>query len=315
MPITLRPARLGSPPPLRVVPGRRMGARHARHLGPRLELRRRRARSRSCGTGLRRSTGSGAAGRLPRGAAVAGGGSRAGRRPVPYRRGRHQRRGQSRRGGDLPSREAATRLRFQVLVYPALLYGSDTESMRRDFRPSTGATSNGAGRTSRTRTTEERPGLAAPRRAPRSAARAHRHRRARPAPRRGALRREAAAIGCRRRRRSHRRCAHGFFSGTDERTTGAQRLVAAALGRAFGRRAGMIDRPAFPDGPLPGIGIVGCGQIVRTRTCRRTPGTAARSSASTTFGRRRRAASARGLARSTRCWTTRDRDRRHRDPS
>ena len=26
----------------------------------------------------------------------------------------------------------------------------------------------------------------------------------------------------------------------------------------------MIDhRPAFPDGPLPGIGIVGCGQIVR----------------------------------------------------
>ena len=53
----------------------------------------------------------------------------------------------------------------------------------------------------------ERPGLAAPRRPPRSAARAHRHRRARPAPRRGrALRREAAAVGCRRRGRSHRRC-------------------------------------------------------------------------------------------------------------
>ena len=42
-----------------------------------------------------------------------------------------------------------------------------------------------------------------------------------------------------------------------------QRLVAAALGRAFGG-PGMIDhRPSFPEGTLPGIGIVGCGQIVR----------------------------------------------------
>ena len=41
--------------------------------------------------------------------------------------------------------------------------------------------------------------------------------------------------------------AHGFFSGTDERTTSAQRLVAAALGRAFGAR-----RDDRPPARLPG---------------------------------------------------------------
>ena len=151
------------------------------------------------------------------------------------------------------------------------------------------------------------PGLAAPRRAPRSAARAHRHGRARPAPRRGgALRREAAAIGRRRRGRSDRGCGARLLLGHRERTTAPERLVAAALGRAF-RRPGMIDhRPSFPEGPARYR-----HRQVRADREERAPagvrlGTAARSSASTTFGRRRRAASARrSSARSTRCWTTR----------
>ena len=43
-------------------------------------------------------------------------------------------------------------------------------------------------------------------------------------------------------------------------------------GRAGRARLLVIDyRPSFPPGYRPGIGIVGCGQIVRNAHCRRTP--------------------------------------------
>ena len=223
-----------------------MGARHTGHLGPRLELRRRRGtlcvRGRAvpacaehpfpaplddCVEALRWLVAEAAQlGIDP--SRIAVGGTSAGANLAAALA--------------LVSREAASpRLRLQVLVYPALLYGSDTESMRRRLpnlrrarrRVVLVALPRARGRR------RECPGLAAPRRAPRSAARAHRHGRARPAPRRGrALRREAAAIGRRRRGRSDRGCRARLFSGTDERTTSAHRLVAAALGRAFGGARG-----------------------------------------------------------------------------
>ena len=109
--------------------------------------------------------------------------------------------------------------------------------------------------------------------------------------------------------------AHGFFSGTEERTTSA-RGSSPRRSAALRRRPGMIDhRPSFPDGnparhrhrPRADRG---------TRTCRRTPGTAARSSASTTFGPRQRAASARRLPPARRAaGRPANRDRRHRDAS
>ena len=115
-----------------------MGARHTGHLGPRLELRRRRGtlcvRGRAvpacagapvpaplddCVEALRWLVAEAAQlGIDP--SRIAVGGTSAGANLAAALA--------------LVSREAASpRLRLQVLVYPALLYGSDTESMRRDF--------------------------------------------------------------------------------------------------------------------------------------------------------------------------------------
>ena len=238
----LRPARLGSPPPLRVVPRRRMGARHTRHLGPRLELRRRRGTLCVRRRAVPACAGApvpGAAGRLRRGAALAGRGSRAaGHRPVPNCRGRHERRGQSRRGGrtcEPRGREPRAPLSGPRLSRAALRLGHANRCAATS-RPSTGATSNGAGRTtSRTRTTARTPW---PRR---SSPTLHGLPPALIVTAEHDPLRDEGELYAEKLRQSGvdvdvvriAGAAHGFFSGTEERTTSAQRLVAAALGRAF----------------------------------------------------------------------------------
>ena len=138
----------------------------------------------------------------------------------------------------LASREAATpRLRFQVLVYPALLYGSDTESMRSDFPSFDGRDVGWCWSHYLARAEDGENALASPLLADLSGLPSALIITAEHDPLRdegelyaGKLRQSGVDVDVAR----IAGAAHGFFSGTDERATGAQGLVAAALGRAFG---------------------------------------------------------------------------------
>ena len=137
----------------------------------------------------------------------------------------------------LASREAARpRLRFQVLVYPALLYGSDTESMRSDFPTFDGRDVEWCWSHYLTRAEDGEDALASPlladlRGLPPALVVTAEHDPLRDEGELYAetLRQSGVDVDVVR----IAGAAHGFFSGTEERTTSAQRLVAAALGRAF----------------------------------------------------------------------------------
>jgi acetyl esterase len=137
----------------------------------------------------------------------------------------------------LISREAASpRLRLQVLVYPALLYGSDTGSMRSDFPTFDGRDVEWCWSHYLAHADDGENALASPLLAelgglPPALIVTAEH---------DPLRDEGELYAEKLRRSGVdveavriEGAAHGFFSGTDERTTSAQRLVAAALGRAF----------------------------------------------------------------------------------
>ena len=194
----------------------------ARHTGPRppAELRRRRGTLCVRGRAVPACAGapvSGAAGRLRRGAAVAGGGSRAvGHRPVPNCRGRHQRQGQSRRGARTRQprgREPAPPIAGARLSRVALRLGHRIDARATSLRR---ARRRVVLVYLRTRTTARMPW---PRRSSPSSAVCRLRSSSRPSTTRsatrGALRREAAAIGRRRRGRSDRGCRARLFSGTD----------------------------------------------------------------------------------------------------
>jgi acetyl esterase len=138
----------------------------------------------------------------------------------------------------LASREAAKpHLRLQVLVYPAVLYGSDTKSMRGDF-PSFDARdvewcwSHYLARAEDGESAFASPLLAQLHGLPPALVVTAEH---------DPLRDEGELYAEKLRRSGVdvvatriAGAAHGFFSGTDETATHVQRLVAAALGRAFG---------------------------------------------------------------------------------
>jgi acetyl esterase/lipase/predicted dehydrogenase len=181
----------------------------------------------------------------------------------------------------LVSREAGSPdLALQVLVYPPLLYGSDTESVRSEGLPSfdrrdlrwcwshyLARAADGENPLASPLLATELSGL------PPALVVTAEHDPVRDEAELYADRLQRAGVDVEAVRVDG--AAHGFFSDTDETATSAQRLVAAALGRTFrsasppsggARRARVrtIDhRPAFPKGRRPGIGIVGCGQIVR----------------------------------------------------
>ena len=215
----------------------------------------------------------------------------------------------------LASREAARpRLRFQVLVYPALLYGSDTESMRRDFPSFDGRDVEWCWShyLARAEDGRECPGfalLADLRGLPPALIVTAEHD---PLRDEGELAEKLRQSGVDVDVVRIAGAAHGFFSGTEKRTTSA-RGSSPRRSAARSKAPRMIDTGLLPGRALPGIGIVGCGQIVEDAHPPRTPGTAARSSASTTFGRRQRAASARRLLARRAAGRPANRDRRHRD--
>ena len=234
-----------------------MGARHTGHVGPRLELRRRRA---PCAFAvvryrLARVPVPAPPGRLRRGAAVAGGGSRAvGYRRVPNCRGRRQRRSRTspRRSHSSAARPASPRLRLQVLVYPraALRLGHRIDAqrlpnLRRARRRVAGRT------TSRTRTTAKMPW---PRRSSPSSAVCRPRASSRPSTTRSATRGSSTPRSCGDRASTSRPCGsrvprtaalgHGR---EDDLRPEARRRDARSRVR---RRPGMIDhRPSFPEGP------------------------------------------------------------------
>ncbi len=142
----------------------------------------------------------------------------------------------------LASREAAApRLRFQVLVYPALLHGSDTESMRGDHPSFDGRDVEWCWSHYLARATDGENALASPlladlRGLPPALILTAEH---------DPLRDEGELYAAKLRQSGVdvdvvriAGAAHGFFSGTDERAISAQGLVAAALGRAFGGARG-----------------------------------------------------------------------------
>ena len=123
-----------------------------------------------------------------------------------------------------------------MLVYPALLYGSDTESMRSDFPTFDGRDVEWCWSHYLARAEDGENALASPlladlRGLPPALIVTAEH---------DPLRDEGELYAEKLRQSGVdvdvvriAGAAHGFFSGTEERTTSAQRLVAAALGRAF----------------------------------------------------------------------------------
>ena len=182
-----------------------MGARYARRLGRRFELRGRRGAVCDRRRALPACAGAsvpGAAGRLPRGAALrwSSEGGQLGRRSVPHCRGRHERRRKPRRGAGTcaaaTAASAATRFAGARLSARCSMARTPNRCAARASRPSTGATSSWCWSHYLARADGRRGPLASPLLAELSGLppALHRHRRARPTPRRGrALRREAAA--------------------------------------------------------------------------------------------------------------------------
>ena len=138
----------------------------------------------------------------------------------------------------LVGREASSqRFRLQVLVYPVLLYGSDTESMRGEFPSFDSRDVEWCWSHYLARAEDGKNALASPLLAdlgglPPAFVVTAEH---------DPLRDEGELYAEKLRRSGVdvettriAGAAHGFFSGTDESATCAQRLVAAALGRAFG---------------------------------------------------------------------------------
>ena len=266
-------------------------------------------RSRSCGTGLRR--GAGFRRRWTTASRRCGGwsgGSRAvGHRPVPNRRGRHQRRGQSRGGAHSSAarpRRPAPPIAGARLSRVALRLGHRIDAQG---LPSLRRARHRVVLVALPHADDGKNALASPllaelRGLPPALIVTAEHDPLRDEGeltaeklRRSGVDVEAVRIAG---------AAHGFFSGTEE--DDLHRLVAAALGRAFG------GAPARSTTGLRSRRKPCVSASSRVRADREeqhapayAPGTAARSSAST-FDRRRRAASARGSsARSTRCWTNR----------
>ena len=321
VPIRLfRAARSEERPPLRLAPRRRVGARHheaaepaCRRSPPRRLCGRRRPLPPCAGApvpGARSTTAS------PRSRWLVESG-RARPRPEPRRDRRHERRSKPRRGDNASrSRERVTLdSAAQLLVYPVLAPRGSGQSRRRAAaraffdaarrrlvlvalprRAEDDATIRSPLRSSPTTSADCRP---------RSSITAEHD----PLRDEGELYAETAAAGGR--RVDCVRFAgvpHGFFSGTEERTTSAQRLVAAALGRAFEGAAGMIDhRPALP-GRAPAR-----YRHRRMRADREERAPAGVRSVRLRDRRRLRRSSrgngrprpTRSSARSTSCWTTR----------
>ena len=138
----------------------------------------------------------------------------------------------------LVSREAAgPRLRLQVLVYPALLFDSDTESMRSEFPSFDGRDVEWCWSHYLARADDGENPLASPLLAelgdlPPALVVTAEHDPLRDEGELYAEKLRQSGVDVEAVRIAG--AAHGFFSGTDERSIRAQRLVAAALGRAFG---------------------------------------------------------------------------------
>ena len=177
--------------------------------------------------------------------------------------GRHQRWPISPRRSHSSAATAAARVRLQVLVYPALLYGSDTESMRSDFPSFDGRDVEWCWSHYLAHADDGENALASPllaelRGLPPALIVTAEH---------DPLRDEGELYAEKLRRSGVdvevvriAGAAHGFFSGTDERTmprgSSPRRSVACVR-----RRAGMIDhRPSFPEGPCPVSASSGAGR-------------------------------------------------------
>ena len=244
----LSPARRAESTPLRVVPGRRMGARHARHLGPRLELRRRRGavcvRRRAlpacAGAPVPR-----AARTTARGAALAGrgNGGQLGIDPSRIAVGGTSAGANLAAALTLAGREAASAdLRLQVLVYPrvALRVGHRIDA-RRASRPSTGATSSWCWSHYLAPRHDGENSLASPLLA-RAPADCRRRSSSPPSTTRSATRASSTPRSCGRSGVDVEvvridRCRARLLLGHGREATSAQRLVAAALGSCVRRRA------------------------------------------------------------------------------